>query len=476
MYRPGVRREQARVQARSPFGGSGGDVACVEATQSAGTARPEYASDESFSGQGKAASDTCHPARNASCATGAFSVTRPNNSRSSSYWLYSRRPWRRILLYKAQHLTVSDIVMRQYSKEQPTAVELFCGVGGLSLGSIHSGFKLIGAVDLDQTALDADRVNFPKVPVAKLDLRTATAHNLRCGLDLPKTPIDLLIGGPPCQGFSVGGVGAKRDPRNQGVFSFARLIAQLRPRYFVMENVRGFLALKHTALRRRFCKAVKDAGYVIRLPIRALNAANFGVPQRRIRAFVLGHAEGEVAPDYPSPNEFMTPTVWDAIGDLTLLDHYCSDFDCDHYSGPFGPSSDFATALRKRLSGRVVKRLSGCLRSRHSSAVIARFRATKPGEQEDVSRYYRLAWSGISPTLRAGTGPDHGSHTAPRPIHPVRARCITVREAARLHTFPDWFAFHGTKWHGFRQIGNSVPPYLAKAVLSMIHDALMQSD
>jgi DNA (cytosine-5)-methyltransferase 1 len=365
--------------------------------------------------------------------------------------------------------------MRQQSDEKPTALDLYCGVGGLSLGSIHAGFTPIGAVDLDQTALDAYRVNFPKVPVAKLDLRTATAADLRRDLGLSDTPIDLLIGGPPCQGFSVGGVGAKRDPRNKGVLAFARLVAELRPRYFVMENVRGFLAPKHAARRNNFCKLVKDAGYTVRLPIQALNAADYGVPQRRIRAFVLGHAGGEAAPEYPSPDDFAKPTVWDAIGDLSLLDRHCSDCDCDHYTGPFGVASDFAVGLRKRLSGRMVHRLSGCLRSRHSSAVVARFRATKPGDQEDVSRYYRLAWNGISPTLRAGTGPDHGSHTAPRPIHPGRARCITVREAARLHTFPDWFAFHGTKWHGFRQIGNSVPPYLAKAILSTIHKLLLQS-
>jgi DNA (cytosine-5)-methyltransferase 1 len=141
-----------------------------------------------------------------------------------------------------------------------------------------------------------------------------------------------------------------------------------------------------------------------------------------------------------------------------------------------GPASAFSAALRQSLAGTAVTGVSGCLRSLHSESVIKRFRATKPGGQEAISRYYRLAWNGISPTLRAGTGPDHGSHTAPRPIHPAKARCITVREAARLHTFPDWFSFHPTKWHGFRQIGNSVPPYLAKAVVKQIYDALTHSE
>ncbi len=360
--------------------------------------------------------------------------------------------------------------------KRPTAVDLFCGVGGLSLGLVQAGFDLIGAVDNDQAVLDAFRSNFADVPIARHNLNVATGRALRRDLGIEKRNIDLLVGGPPCQGFSVGGVGAKMDPRNEGVLAFARVLNELRPRYFVMENVRGFLAPKHADRRRKFCKAIAEAGYLVRMPIQALNAADYGVPQRRIRAFAIGCAQGDVVPEYPTPSELNHPTVRDAIGDLSFLDRYCMDYDLDHYDGPLGPMSDFATALRKHPSGKMVEGLSGCLRSWHSPSVVARFRATQPGGQEAISRYYRLAWGGISPTLRAGTGPDHGSHTAPRPIHPGRARCITVREAARLHTFPDWFTFHPTKWHGFRQIGNSVPPYLAKAVVLQIYYALRRTN
>jgi DNA (cytosine-5)-methyltransferase 1 len=365
--------------------------------------------------------------------------------------------------------------MHHRPAKRPMAVDLFCGVGGLSLGLVHAGFDLIGAVDDDQTVLNAYRSNFADVPTARHDLNVATGSALRRDLGIGKKDIDLLVGGPPCQGFSFGGVNKRSDPRNEGVLAFARLVKELRPRYFVMENVRGFLSAPHAGRRKEFCKAVTDAGYVVRLPIRALNAADYGVPQRRIRIFAIGCAQGEVVPDYPSPSVLDRPTVRDAIGDLSFLDRHCSDYDLDHYDGPLGPTSDFAAALRRHPGGKTVERLSGCLRTWHSASVVSRFRATKPGGQEAISRYYRLAWSGISPTLRAGTGPDHGSHTAPRPIHPARARCITVREAARLHTFPDWFTFHPTKWHGFRQIGNSVPPYLAKAVVSKIYEAISQT-
>jgi DNA (cytosine-5)-methyltransferase 1 len=358
--------------------------------------------------------------------------------------------------------------MHDRPDSRPTAVDLFCGVGGLSLGLIQAGFRLLGGFDWDQTVLGTYAANFPDIPAVRCDLLSRSGEDLQGDLCLNGARIDLLVGGPPCQGFSVGGKKANSDPRNEGVLAFARLVTELRPRYFVMENVRGFLSGAHAGRRKRFCKVLEKGGYRVRLPIQALNAYNYGIPQRRVRAFVLGHLKDELSPDYPAPATSQRPTVRAAIADLALMDRHLRDLDADEYEGPLGPVSEFAAPLRRGRAGEVVTRITGCLRTRHSREVVARFRATRPGQQEAVSRFYRLAWGGISPTLRAGTGPDHGSHTAPRPIHPARARCITVREAARLHSFPDWFVFHGTKWHGFRQIGNSVPPLLAAAVLSKI--------
>jgi len=364
--------------------------------------------------------------------------------------------------------------MNQSASKAPCAIDLFCGVGGLSLGLTLAGFDLIGAVDSDQKVLDSFKSNFKRTSVARQDLFTCSGAKIRRDLRIGNKRIDVLVGGPPCQGFSVGGISAKSDERNEGVLAFARIVTELRPRYFVMENVGGLLAKKHAWRRRRFNRTVSKAGYAM-LPLQSLNASDFGVPQRRKRVFVVGCADGEVVPSYPLPSTGYRPTVRDAIGDLLPLDRYCSDYDADEYDGPFGSVSEFAKPLRICPEGKIVKQITGCLRTNHSPTVVERFRATKPGGQEEISRYYRLAWSGVSPTLRAGTGPDHGSHTAPRPIHPSKPRCITVREAARLHSFPDWFQFHPTKWHGFRQIGNSVPPYLAKAVFLQIYDALVQT-
>jgi DNA (cytosine-5)-methyltransferase 1 len=356
-----------------------------------------------------------------------------------------------------------------------TAVDLFCGVGGLSLGLVQAGFRLIGAADLDDGVLQTYKVNFPGVNVARCDLFSRSGNDLRSELKIRRRSIDLLVGGPPCQGFSFGGNQLKRDPRNDGVLAFARLVTELRPRYFVMENVRGFLSKRHEAKRKRFASILRQGGYELRHPIQALNAADYGVPQRRLRVFALGCREGDKTPDYPVPLSDGRPNVRDAIGDLVTVDRYQRDVDVDEYDGPLDEPSEFARSLRLGRQGEKLKRLSGCLRTRHSSDVRSRFRATPPGGQEQISRFFRLAWGSISPTLRAGTGPDHGSYTAPRPIHPAKARCITVREAARLHSFPDWFAFTGTRWHGFREIGNSVPPFLAHAVLAPFYDALIES-
>jgi len=226
-------------------------------------------------------------------------------------------------------------------------------------------------------------------------------------------------------------------------------------------------------------------------PIQVLNAAEFGVPQRRKRVFILGHMARATPPAYPAPTHPYSkngnsgrPSVWDAIGDLPKIDNYRYLLETDEYRGTLGKPSHYSRLLRGEVldSENGVKEattngsgLRGCLRTSHSAKTVRRFSKTKQGCSEQVSRSYRLSKNGLAPTLRAGTGPAHGSFMAPRPIHPFQDRCITVREAARLHSFPDYFQFHPTKWHGFQQIGNSVPPLLARAVAKAVRLALEKS-
>ena len=146
--------------------------------------------------------------------------------------------------------------------------------------------------------------------------------------------------------------------------------------------------------------------------------------------------------------------------------------------GLTAPNAAYASEMRANRIGFEFERpwngraLTGMALTVHQRAVVRRFASTPPGGRESISRYLRLDWSGQSPTLRSGTARDHGSHTPPRPIHPNGKRVITVREAARLHSFPDWFAFHATKWHAWRGIGNSVPPRMAHGVAARLADML----
>ena len=207
------------------------------------------------------------------------------------------------------------------------------------------------------------------------------------------------------------------------------------------------------------------------------------MPQDRERLFILGARNGSTLPSYPEPthqpnrtmgdiqNLPFTPTVWDAIGDLPEVEEYEELLERDWVEAKFGRPSQYAKALSS-VNGKRTLRLTSSLRTIHTTVSQKRFRETDVGCVEGISRFLKLDPNGYCNTLRAGTASDRGAFTSPRPIHPYTPRCLTVREAARLHSYPDWFRFHVTKWHGFRQIGNSVPPLLARAVAIQIAAAL----
>lgn len=371
---------------------------------------------------------------------------------------------------------------------KPIAVDLFSGAGGMSWGFEQAGFDVAAAFDYNHRCVSAHTENFPACESAQADLAKATGKSLRTLGKLGRKHIDVLFGGPPCGGFSVAGRRNPADPRNQLLLKFAALVGELKPSYFVVENVRGLLigdaAKKLSAFRRK----VEKVGYEVVWPVQILNAADFGVPQNRQRIFILGCKTDLAVPEYPTPT---TPqghanrvTCSEAIGDLMAMDQHLDHLENDVYAGPLGSPGEYAKRLladaegtkpRPRNCRSHNRTLTGCLRVDHSADAITRFENTKPGTREEVSRLHRLAPDGQSPTLRAGTDVAHGSFTAVRPLHYKYPRCITTREAARLHSFPDWFQFHPTKWHGFMQIGNAVPPLLAKAVARSIIAAIKAS-
>ena len=224
-----------------------------------------------------------------------------------------------------------------------------------------------------------------------------------------------------------------------------------------------------------------------------MNAGSFGVPQNRERLILLGARKDEKLPDYPAPSTVIAgkrqpaedlpkgPTCAGALGDLPDAEGFDALFGSDSVeTAAFGEPSAYAASLRCLAndawhSGYVrdwnPALLTGSSRTRHTPISRRRFRETEPGAVEPISRFFKLPATGVSNTLRAGTDGARGAFTSPRPIHYSYDRCVTVREMARLHGFPDWFRFHVTKWHGARQIGNAVPPPLARAIAGKVVEA-----
>lgn len=472
---------------------------------------------------------------------------------------------------------------------RPIAVDLFAGAGGMTLGFEKAGFDVLAAVELDPIHASVHEYNFPFWTTICKSVTETTAREIRELSAIGDRPIDVVFGGPPCQGFSLMGKRNIDDDRNSLVSHFLRLVVDLRPKFFVMENVRGITVGKHQKILHQIIDEFQSHGYQVAENYQVLNAANYGVPQNRHRLFLMGCQKSFTLPNYPQlqtqpaqlsrhksaqlsqePNhscsvtlsegipkdipadiplwytaahmsknilaqprqslyageprqhadsqnapsllasysvastrssnlsktknlrntkntknkEFYlpsTPTVQDAIGDIPEANHYPELKLRDWVVAEYGHPSEYVRILRNLKLvdhdysyGREYNQslLTCSRRTKHTAKTIARFAATHPGKSDRISHFHRLDLNGLCTTLRAGTPSNRGAFTSPRPIHPVTPRCITVREAARLHSYPDWFMFHATKWHGFRQIGNSVPPLLAQAVAREIIQAL----
>lgn len=363
---------------------------------------------------------------------------------------------------------------------KPIGIDLFCGVGGLSLGFRQAGFDIVASVDHDPTNVEMYSKNFPDSKCIQADISKITGKEIRSIAGIGNKRVHVVFGGPPCQGFSMIGKRRYDDTRNSLIFEFARIVREIAPKYFILENVPGILTGNMKSKVDSFVRRVKRAGYSVVTPIQTVNAMDFGVPQRRRRVVILGYLKNLPAPNYSdimnTKVKPKTPTVWDAIGDLAKVNKAKVFYKQDTYDGKLGLCSDYAKIMRGETRIRdkyppckkKTEVLTGCQLVIHTPKTIERFKITEPGTIEPISHFYRLAKNGLAPTLRAGSDSSRGLFTAARPIHPTLPRCITTREAARLHSFPDWFQFHQKKCHAFRQIGNSVPPKMARALAQSI--------
>lgn len=363
---------------------------------------------------------------------------------------------------------------------RPIGIDLFAGAGGLSLGFENAGFDIAAAVEIDPIHCATHEFNFPYCKTICRSVLDIGGADIRRMAGIGVKDIAVVFGGAPCQGFSMTGKRALDDPRNALVHHFVRLVLELQPAYFAFENVKGLTVGNQRQVLDEMFESFGEAGYRVLLPYEVLNAADYGVPQKRHRLFLLGARADRALPHYPEPRKKHV-TVAQAIGDLPEADEFSELTDRDWTEADFGTPSAYARRLRglandpedfgyRRLFDRSL--LTASLRTAHTELSRQRFAATAFGKTEPVSRFHKLDPEGLCNTIRSGTASDRGAFTSPRPINPYTPRCITNREAARLHSYPDWFRFHVTKWHGFRQIGNSVPPLLAQAVAARIMAAL----
>ena len=344
-------------------------------------------------------------------------------------------------------------------------LDLFCGAGGLSWG-MHKNphFKTVVALDFDDKAANTFKMNMPETEVIVGDITDISVKE-QVVLLAKKYEVNMLVGGPPCQGYSMKGkkLGLK-DPRNFLFREYLDLVKKLKPDVFVIENVKGILLSANGWFKDEIVHTIEQIGYNVNVDI--LNAADFGVPQSRERAIFICSKYGKI--DLPSPTVTKRITVRDAIEDLAYLESGEGDFEQEYITKP---RSTYQIAMREGS-----RRLYNHKASNHKQIAVEKLKLIPPergkeylpkelhGNQKFKTTWGRLKWDDVSPTI--DTRFDAASNGTNN--HPFLNRAITPREAARLQSFDDKFIFYGSKVYIRKQIGNAVPPLLAKAIADKI--------
>ena len=349
-------------------------------------------------------------------------------------------------------------------------LDLFCGAGGFSYGmDKNPNFKTLIALDNDQYAGETFKKNMPYADVIIGDI---TNDNTKATIveKAKKLNINMIIGGPPCQGYSMKGkkLGLK-DPRNFLFREYLNFVEKLKPDVFVIENVKGLLLASNGWFRDEIVKTICELGYTVEYGV--LNAADYGVPQARERAIFICSRHNKVT--LPEKTVDKNVTVRDAISDLSYLESGQGEYEQD-YSLPI--SSDYQKLMRDGS-----KKLYNHKASNHKQVAIDKLKMIPPekgkeflpdeliGNQKFKTTWGRLKWDEVSPTI--DTRFDASSNGTNN--HPYLHRAITPREAARIQSFDDKFIFYGSKVHIRKQIGNAVPPLLAKAIADQIDKNLI---
>lgn len=341
-------------------------------------------------------------------------------------------------------------------------LDLFCGAGGFSCGLDQvEGFSTEVALDFDASAANTFQRNFPN---AKCICGNICDEEVKKSIiEIAKErKVNMIIGGPPCQGFSLKGKNlGLDDPRNFLFLEYVDIVKRLKPEIFVIENVKNMISSGEGYFIKQIYEKFTDLGYTLNHGI--LNAYNFGVPQTRERTIIIGTLNKK---GISLPDEYVEKktTVRDAISDLSYLESGEGSDESEYINEPM---TDYQLEMRGNVTV-----LHNHKATNHSKVALDKLKLIPPegdktsmpeelyGNQKFMTTWSRLVWDKPSPTVdtRFDT-PSNGRNS-----HPYLNRAITPREAARLQSFPDDFIFYGKKTSVCKQIGNAVPPLLAKAI------------
>lgn len=337
-------------------------------------------------------------------------------------------------------------------------IDLFCGAGGLHIGFERAGFNINLCIDNDNQVEKTHIRNFPQIPMIKRDISKISSEEIK---QYCPNGIDIIIGGPPCQGFSTIGKRVssdiekrnQSDPRNELVISYARIVKELKPKFIVMENVKGILTMKGGAYLQTVLSELRQVGYNV--DYKLINMADYGIPQIRERVIIIGNRLG-------LPIDFPKPKCSDNSEDGLLPWNNCGDVIDDLI--PLGDIPEFNHVALK-----------------HTPKIIERYKLIPEGGRlpEDSlppelyrknfgNTYKRLNKS--RPALTMVPGNDAF------PIHPVLNRSLTVREAARIQTFPDEMIFEGNRRQQGHQVGNAVPPMFSEQLANFLLEILESTE
>lgn len=393
-------------------------------------------------------------------------------------------------------------------RRKPLVIDLFAGCGGLTEGFKNAGFKVVAAVEFDKNAAKTYRYNHPDIELIEDDITNSDIIPRLQGL-IGKDEVDVVVGGPPCQSFSLIGrakdpFGMEKDPRNKLVNRYAEIVEHLNPKFLVMENVPGILNARYGRVYTNLVNRLKRLGYIVHSE--KLNAANYGVPQLRNRIIFVGnrlgigegYAEDELkkllypekthwAPYFWYSIEKASPkddelhlqkflTLKDAIFDLPRVAPDSGDNPSRYNSA--NVCSEYQTLMREGASkGWVYNHIARY----NNPNDLERYRTLKPGQvsrdlpkrlrvyRDDIfdDKFKRQSWDRPSTTIVAHMHKDGNMF-----IHPKQVRSLTPREAARLQSFPDRYIFQGPTNDWYKQIGNAVPPLMAEAIATHIKSLL----